>query len=537
MKYFFFLLIIVHFILGAFASQDKYVSEKGTEEYYFTNFLGQKDIPLYADTFYPRIETNYASAQLYWQEVDFEHSYLDSLSATELDRLNRYLTEAIIPASYCSPSDLGRFQDYMQYLYRLISMSYLFEVMSDNYNKMKPFTAQITCDPASFKKVLERCAPKSIDMKSFMRNLNQMNFMQNNQYTKNNKNKSLQEINLLLQDENNEDVTIERLKLYCQQNKLECTSLTEKELVIFLNKACEQDESLFVKLCNEEDQIYGLTSVPHAYDLILKSNASQVLSRHVDAANCMRRWSDMVSVREVVPYQLPLIFPLVAMNLEREKNQYIQGRLFVAGALREFEEKGLGQIFGSVPTKIEPIKSVSKVEVAKVAAPAIRVDKKITVVDQTPIIEKQIDPPVVAKAEPQPPKKSAFLTAYEDMYKLNRSNNFVDMVKFRYDFIFSFKMLRDLKEPLKVYTSIEALKEMKVHDKLGTADGPVPLTFIKYLIDTNQHHGLYNLISILTDRFYVFNDIDENISKKIYYLSIKNDDSTQLRWQIMTLKE
>jgi len=405
-----------------------------------------------------------------------------------------------------------------------------------NKQLIKQFTKNYSCNTNNFSKLLARCSPQSSDMKSFMRNLNQMSFIQNNPI-KHNKTKSLTEINKLLKDENNEDVTIERLKLYCQQNKLECSSLTERELVIFLNKSCEQDEELFITLCNEKDKIYGLTSIPQAYDLILKSNASQVLSRHVDAPNCMRRWSEIYSSREEIPYQLPLIFPLVAMSLERDTNHYLQGRLFVAGALREFEEKGLGQVFGSLPAKVDPVVKAKPVELPKDTPILLKVEKKITVVNQNPLIEQKVPELVAEKVEPQSPKKSAFLTAYEDMSKLNRRTNFVDMVKFRYDFIFSFKMLRDLKEPLKVYTSIEALKEMKIHDKLGTVDGPVPLTFVKYLIDTNQHHGLYNLVSVLSEKFYVLNDIDENITKKIYYLSLKNDESTQLRWQIMTLKE
>jgi hypothetical protein len=209
----------------------------------------------------------------------------------------------------------------------------------------------------------------------------------------------------------------------------------------------------------------------------------------------------------------------------------------VAGALREFEEKGLAQIFATNTPAREVIKTEKKVVPANTTKPSIRVDKKITVIDQSP--PPQAKPEIIAiqKIEPTLPKKSAFLIAYEEMYQLNRSNNFVDMIKFRYDYIFSFKMLRDLKEPLRLYTSIEALREMKAHDRLGTIDGPVPLSFVKYLIDTHQHHGLYNIISVLSDKFYVLNDIDENISKKIYYLSLKNDETTQLRWQIMTLKE
>jgi hypothetical protein len=537
MKYSKMFLLMLFVSLFATAAQDHNATEKRTAAFYLKNFSGQKDINLYSDTFYPSIQTNYVTNQLSWQEVEFENTYIQSLISLELFRLNTHLSQDIIQASLCSPTELGQFQDYIQYLYRLISMSYLFEVMLDNQQKSKVFTTEYACDTSKFNQLIEQCQPKQSDMSSFIRNIKQMNLMMNHQAIKTNKSKSILEMNQLLKDQNNEDITVERLKLFCLQNKFDCSSLTERELVIFLNKTCEEDQKLFKKICSEEDKLMGLSSIPQALDLILKSNASQVLSRQLDAASCLHRWSEISSIHEEIPHQLPLIFPLVSMSLEKGEHQYIQGRLFVAGALREFEEKGLAQIFATNTPAREVIKTEKKVVPANTTKPSIRVDKKITVIDQSP--PPQAKPEIIAiqKIEPTLPKKSAFLIAYEEMYQLNRSNNFVDMIKFRYDYIFSFKMLRDLKEPLRLYTSIEALREMKAHDRLGTIDGPVPLSFVKYLIDTHQHHGLYNIISVLSDKFYVLNDIDENISKKIYYLSLKNDETTQLRWQIMTLKE
>jgi hypothetical protein len=63
-------------------------------------------------------------------------------------------------------------------------------------------------------------------------------------------------------------------------------------------------------------------------------------------------------------------------------------------------------------------------------------------------------------------------------------------------------------------------------------NGPVPLVFIKYLIDTNNHKGLYNLLNVVGDRFYVKNDIDRSLSLSVNYIQLRNDLSTGQKWVI-----
>ena len=82
----------------------------------------------------------------------------------------------------------------------------------------------------------------------------------------------------------------------------------------------------------------------------------------------------------------------------------------------------------------------------------------------------------------------------------------------------------------------DALMEMMNYDKLGTKDGPVPLMFIKFMIDMEEHHGLWNMISILGDKFYVSNEIDSFYSPKAEFIQLMNNETTGNQWQIYILR-
>ena len=77
---------------------------------------------------------------------------------------------------------------------------------------------------------------------------------------------------------------------------------------------------------------------------------------------------------------------------------------------------------------------------------------------------------------------------------------------------------------------------MQSFDKLGTHASPVPLTFVKYLIDSDNHQGLYNLTAILGDNFWVSNDVDTKWKVGPEFIELRNDENTSRQWQIYILK-
>jgi hypothetical protein len=112
----------------------------------------------------------------------------------------------------------------------------------------------------------------------------------------------------------------------------------------------------------------------------------------------------------------------------------------------------------------------------------------------------------------------------------------VDMLKFRYDYVFSMAELQLLSDSLKDYVARGALEEMRAWDKLGEKEAPVPLTFLKYLIDSENHQGLFNVTGVLGDKFWVINDIDKLKNLNSEYIELKNDASTGNSWQLFVLR-
>jgi hypothetical protein len=128
--------------------------------------------------------------------------------------------------------------------------------------------------------------------------------------------------------------------------------------------------------------------------------------------------------------------------------------------------------------------------------------------------------------------KSHFLQAAELREEYSLLSTDVDMDKFKFDYVFTPKMKSILESKLQRFTEVAGLEEMKEYDSLGTPKGPVPLRFIKYLIDTENHQGLYNMIRVLGEEFYIMNDIDDKrFVSSPNKIMLKNDDYTGYQWQ------
>ena len=106
------------------------------------------------------------------------------------------------------------------------------------------------------------------------------------------------------------------------------------------------------------------------------------------------------------------------------------------------------------------------------------------------------------------------------------------ILKFNYDYVFSAAELQLLQSSLKNFTQRKALEQMKEGDKLGSKEAAVPLTFIKFMIDSNDHQGLYNLVGVLSDRFWIKNDVDAKLKPPAEYCELRNDSTTSNTWQL-----
>ena len=130
--------------------------------------------------------------------------------------------------------------------------------------------------------------------------------------------------------------------------------------------------------------------------------------------------------------------------------------------------------------------------------------------------------------------KIQFELAVDEREKAKLDKVAVNMELMQADFLFSPKMLSVLSGPMRQYQTRKALEEMKRFDHLGTQKEPVRLIFLKFLIDHDFHQGLYNLTSVLGEKFWVLNDISGIEEPR--FIELKNDESTNNRWQIYLVK-
>jgi hypothetical protein len=211
------------------------------------------------------------------------------------------------------------------------------------------------------------------------------------------------------------------------------------------------------------------------------------------------------------------------------KERFLQGRVFFLGAGKEFEEKGLTDLY----VEEQPLVMTN---VAALRTAVVKKDGPQKVVDAPKVVVAPRTPEKPSIVEIRIPQKSAFLQAAELRRQGSLSRVEVDMMKLKYDFIFSLNMMNNLSKRLKTFMKREALLEMMTYDKLGTSEGPVPLLFLKFMIDMEEHQGLWNIISVVGNRFYVSNEIDSEFKPKPEFIELVNNDTTGRRWQIVVIK-
>lgn len=109
------------------------------------------------------------------------------------------------------------------------------------------------------------------------------------------------------------------------------------------------------------------------------------------------------------------------------------------------------------------------------------------------------------------------------------------MIAFQDELAFSEQMLKAIQAPLRDFQKQSVLRDFKRYDKLGSKGQPVRLLFLKLLIDQEAHKGLWNIIGILGDTFYVINDLERKSIPVV--VQLQNNKSTGHRWQITILSE
>lgn len=506
-------LLVLLFSLGLQAKVDRVHSE---------GYLGEKNLDSYSERYQPLIfQDIYKGKMSFVDEVFFQNFFQPYLFQKEGD-YSFFLRSELNSGLICSNQLLSEHFDDIRYSYRLITLSYLLEGQWHMKLASDHFLWRKGCkfDVSSW---LKNCRPKSPEMKKFVKRLEaylpRYDEVLSPDYKK---------------QEWWKEFSRNDYKLYSHYRlKTECKDgCSESSIEQKFQNACISDEKLMTLICSEEDEIYGLSSQRDAYYLLGLSNIINTYNKQGEAMGCLRRFSEVMSHKEVRYDVLKNLFPSLQTFLRQKyQERFLQGRAFFLGAGKEFDEKGLKDLYvKEQPLKIAKAPPEPKVEVKEVP-------KKVEQVPVEPVVAK-VEEPVKKKPikEIEQPVKSAFLIAAElrEMGDLDMVE--VDMLKLKYDYVFTLNMINTLAERLKTFMTRDALKEMVTYDKLGTKEGPVPLLFLKYMIDMEEHHGLWNILAVLGDKFYVSNEIDAGFTPKIELVQLMNNETTGRQWQFYILK-
>lgn len=504
--------------------------DKKADNYYDGVFLGEKRTPNYYGPLDPRSHFSDTTGNLISLDDNFKNTYIDQQIQNEAFELHKFWFNDLVEKSTCPNSTLAENMDYIRYLYRLVSMSYLFEGLKLNNKLAGQLNIKNIC-PINYKSVFESCKPKSNDMKKFHERVygkfkNEIENIKVQNFSKKETQGWLDEFQKTTSLTT--DPVFSRLHEWCIANKKNCRTISINEIKEALNNFCVSDTQIVQNICDEQDSYYGLNGIETATSLIKSSNAFNLINQSGMGEDCLRRYGKLFHSKESTNGVLTKQYPLLHSHILKNNSRYPQGELFLPGALKEFDMKGLSDFLTALkPPKVEPVIVVVK--------PKPKPKPKPVAVVVTPKpVETKVEAPVVAP-EPVKPYVSEFERAANELHAKNISSVTLDMDTFRDDFEFTSEMIAELSGPIKKFQTRAALNDMKSYDKLGTSIAPVGLVFLRFLIDTENHQGLYNIVTVIGEKFYVVNDIEKQT--EAHYMQLKNDATTKNRWTIILLKK
>lgn len=527
-------LLLIGLFLIAFSSRSLFAADTKSNAYYDSVFLGEKDFDTYKGPLDPSIEFQEHLATNTFLDTLFEEWYFFNLSSPQVKEWEDEWFNTFPAMSSCPNFYLNENVEYIRYLYRLISISYLFESLKDHSQTY--FSLGYSNDPwcgLDWKEVFGACKPTSSDMKTFVKRT-QFRYLMDfdplafKQMGKGDREKWLTKKREQLERGEVNNIVDFRLRENCNQGN-DCGNLKEEKVRKIVTSVCQKDKELIQILCSEKDMLYGISPSGIPRELLIKSNVMRVINEGGFAENCLRRYSQLQKGKERKYDWLLDTFVYVKKKMEQEKPDYLQGQIFIPGALKEFDDRGLTEFLFVAP-KPTPTPTPKPTP-----APTPKPTPKPTPAP-TPIATPTPTPKPTPTPTPTPePQPSQFEIARMILVKKKLKESPVNMEIFKDEFVFDEAFVKRVRGPLAVFQTIKALKDLKKYDKLGSKRTPVKLFFLKLLIDQQSHKGLWNIISVIGDKFYVKNDLEKKEFPVLCQL--ENNEKTGYKWQITILSE
>lgn len=496
--------------------------------------LGEVRPPLYKGPLWPDLRYVALTRELIDGDQFYQDNFFNSLISPELFDIQFFWQQEFLKTSACPVQHLSYKKEYISYLFKLLSISYLYEGLKIYQRDMYRLGLNQQLCPITWDDLFKECTPSHIEMERFLTRskahmsrlrdwsgIQRISHSQLETWIKNLGQQSL--------DSENLSISQMRLLLRCQQDPKQCQSLSKESVEQLFAQSCQQDRQEILKLCNMKDRYFGLSELEKMKDIIINGHALSSINRTGRAEACVRIYVSLYRSQEIVPSYVNYLFSAIYDHMRVSGRVYVEGELFLPGSLRHFDQRGVElAIFKPI---IEDVPVVGEVEVEEVvtvekpAAPAVpeRISFRIR-----PVPEKEVE-----EVE-EVPSISHFASIVKKVGETGESQG-LDMNLFKEDFQFSQRMTEALETPLSAYQTRDALMDMRQYDLLGTQSEPMRLIFLKYLIDFDHHQGLFNIQDIIGERFWILNDIDRDpVPVKI---KLQNNASTHHRWQITVMAQ
>ena len=472
--------------------------------------------------------SKYENRLYFVDESEIDNHFNDHFSK-ELFSLNLFMQTEYKYALMCPDEDYKKLKNDLQYYIRILSMSYLFEALREYQYTSKKL--ENTSCKMNWRKFFDLCRPKTKRVENFIK------------YTKvftkdlgevslslNEKPKDFKELweQNIAQKKANELLGLQVLATCKTSSCLKGDSELNKNVA----NRCKEDQELLMKICSEDDELFGVSYSKAIYPLLTRSHVINEIYEENIFPGCLRRYISENQKFEKKYPSLELIFQyFYSRFLNETDDRYERGRLFSLGTLYRFHDKGLKEVIEEEVVVVKKIsqeidKDIEKPKFTPIELPKLPKKKK-----RKKIVK--IIKPKVEKIKPKI-KHSAFYQAVKLRKDTNAESVDVNMSNFSFDFVFTNDEKTKLAGLIEHFAKQKSLKDMLKYDKLGSFKSPVPLRFIKYLIDQGNHRYLFNIVMVLGNQFYITNDLDPNIDQ-VVLTKLINDKETNYRWQISIL--
>ena len=493
--------------------------------------LGEKKFDLYYGPEFPLVEFTKRNTKHSFKDEREKEKYFQNKISSELFFMQDFFDNEYLVGSSCPDEAYYANKSYIHYLYRLLQLSYTFEGIRTFESLTKQFKLKNSCIQ-NWEKQFNACLPKSTEMKDFKKIGASISKVMEPVHVSFESTKKEYLNNWLRQLNTNVHVDFAQMRIQSYCDQFTCEKINIKNLNKVLNSICEQDLRRFQNLCSENDRSYGVSEIPELFSALTLSNALRNFESAEFSSGCLKRFVSENKYREVRQPQLER--PFSFLYEQKLNDVHIQGRLFSLGALQEFTRKGITDIFKVAKKKEEPKQvTATPKQVMTLAPPTFEIIELPKFVKKTKKKKKIVKKKKKKKVNTGP-KYSSFHQAVEFRKKFNLDSLTLDMERFKYDYLFTITIKEKLDPIVKKFGRFQALSEMKKHDSLGAKKAPVPLVYIKYLIEQNSDQLLFNLINVIGEKFYILNDIDKGIKEPVR-IKLYNNEQSKYRWQIEIL--